>query len=166
MGTELSPGDVVAGFRIEELVGNGAMAEVYRARDAADRVVALKLLDDVLARDQRFRQRFLRESEVAASLEHPNIVRTLDSGEAAGRLYLAMEYVDGSDLRRLLHDEGRLDPDRAVAIVGQVAGALDTAHAAGLVHRDVKPGNILVLTGRTATTPTCATSASRGTCRR
>jgi len=147
MGTELSPGDVVAGFRIEALVGNGAMAEVYRARDAADRVVALKLLDDVLARDQRFRQRFLRESEVASSLEHPNIVRTRGSGEAAGRLYLAMEYVDGSDLRRLLHDEGRLDPERAVTIIGQVAEALDTAHGAGLVHRDVKPGNILVLTG-------------------
>jgi serine/threonine-protein kinase len=121
------------------------MAKVYRARDEAhDRVVALKILDDALARDERFRQRFLRESQLAASLTDPHIVRTLSSGEEDGRLYLAMEYVDGSDLRQLLRQGGRLEPERAIDLVEQVASALDTAHAAGLIHRDVKPGNILV----------------------
>jgi tRNA A-37 threonylcarbamoyl transferase component Bud32 len=145
MTTELAAGAVVAGFRVESLVGHGAMARVYRARDEAnDRVVALKILDDALARDERFRQRFLRESQLAASLTDPHIVRTLGSGEEDGQLYLAMEYVDGSDLRQLLRQDGRLEPERAIDLVEQVASALDTAHAAGLIHRDVKPGNILV----------------------
>ena len=144
MAAKLSPGTVVAGFRVESSLGHGAMAEVYRACDEAGQIVALKLLDDALARDERFRQRFLRESQLASSLEDPNIVRTIASGEDHGHLYLVMELVDGSDLRQLLRDERRLEPERAVALVEQVAGALDAAHAAGLVHRDVKPGNILV----------------------
>ena len=135
---------VVAGFRVESLVGQGAMGEVYRAVDQDGNVVALKLLDSRLAHDERFRQRFLRESQIAAGLDHPNIVPTLSSGEDGGRLYLAMQYIDGEDLRDLLRREGRLDPERAVDLVGQIAAALDAAHHAGLVHRDVKPGNILL----------------------
>src|SRR5689334_15205341 len=134
MATEVSPGTTFAGYRVESLVGRGAMAEVYRARDGSnDRVVALKLID---AGDERFRERFLRESQVASSLEHPNVVRTLTAGEDGGRLYLAMEYVDGLDLRQLLRRDGRLEPERAVGIVEQAAAALDTAHKRGLVHRD------------------------------
>jgi ABC-type transport system substrate-binding protein len=145
MAIELSPGTVVAGFCVESLVGRGAMAEVYRAREqAGGRIVALKLLDNLLAHDERFRQRFLRESELATGLDHPHIVPTLASGEDGGRLYLALELIDGSDLRDLLRRGGRLEPERAVELVEQVADALDAAHKVGLVHRDVKPGNILV----------------------
>jgi Protein kinase domain len=138
-------GSIVAGFRVVSLVSEGAMASVFLAEDPEDgRRVALKVLGPALAGDERFRQRFLRESALAAGLHHPHIVPTIASGEADGSLFLVMEYVDGSDLRDLLGQEGRLEPDRALVIVGQMAEALDAAHAAGLVHRDVKPGNILI----------------------
>ncbi len=137
-------GAVIAGFRIESLIGEGAMGAVYLAEDGEGRRVALKLLSPELARDERFRQRFLRESQLATSLDHPHIVSTVAYGEEDGTLYLAMVYVDGCDLRDLLRREGRLEPERAIQIVGQIAEALDAAHAAGLVHRDVKPGNILL----------------------
>jgi len=144
MSSELAPGAVVAGYAIESLLGRGAMAEVYRARGTAGEEVALKVLEGSSAGDERFRGRFLRESQIAASIEHPHIVRTLDSGEDGGRLYLAMELVGGTDLRQQIREHGRLEPERAVEIIGQIADALDTAHRAGLVHRDVKPGNILI----------------------
>jgi class 3 adenylate cyclase/ABC-type oligopeptide transport system substrate-binding subunit/streptogramin lyase len=118
---------------------------VYLARDEhLDRPVALKVLPPELSRDERFRARFLRESRVAGGLEHPSIVPIYAAGEAEGLLYLAMRYVEGGDLRSVLEREGRLDPDRALQILTPVADALDAAHAGGLVHRDVKPGNILV----------------------
>src|SRR5262245_52427315 len=144
MGSVLASGTVVAGFRVGSLVGEGATGVVYLAEAADGRRVALKLLAPELARDERFRARFLRESQLAATLDHPHIVPTVASGEHEGLLYLAMAYVDGSDLRRLLKRERRLDTDRALTIIDQVAAALDTAHTAGLVHRDIKPGNILV----------------------
>lgn len=121
------------------------MGTVYSALDVAlERRVALKVIAAELARDERFRERFLRESRLAASLEHPHIVPIHSAGEADGVLYLAMRYVDGRDLGALLGSLGRLDPERALAIVAQVADALDAAHARELVHRDVKPANILL----------------------
>jgi serine/threonine-protein kinase len=146
MPSELRTGDIVAGFRIRSLIGQGAVGSVYLAEDVqSGNRAALKLLGDELAHDERFRQRFLRESELAASLDHPHVVPTLAAGEADdGRLYLAMEYIDGPDLREVLRREGTLEPSRAIDLVGQVADALDAAHVAGLVHRDVKPGNVLV----------------------
>jgi serine/threonine-protein kinase len=146
MPSELRIGDIVAGFRIDSLIGQGAVGSVYLAEDVrTGNPAAVKLLGDDLAGDERFRQRFLRESELAASLDHPHVVATLAAGEAEdGRLYLAMEYIDGSDLREVLRREGALEPSRAIDLVGQVGEALDAAHGAGLVHRDVKPGNVLV----------------------
>src|SRR5918911_4962787 len=144
MPFDVRSGAVLAGFRVVSLIGEGAMGSVYLADERSGRRVALKLLAPELGRDERFRRRFLRETEIAASIDHPNVVPTLASGEEDGLLYLAMAYVDGSDLRQLLRAAGRLEPARAVALIAQVATALDAAHGVGLVHRDVKPGNILV----------------------
>jgi YVTN family beta-propeller protein len=142
LGTEL------AGYRIEALLGRGGMSVVYRADHARlKRKVALKLLAPELAEDERFRERFLRESQLAASLDHPNVVPIYDAGEVEGLLYIAMRYVPGTDLKALLRNEGALEPERALALVAQVGSALDAAHERGLVHRDVKPSNVL-LAGR------------------
>jgi serine/threonine-protein kinase len=133
------------GYRIEELIGRGGMGVVYRAYDLRlKRTVALKLVAPSLALDDRFRERFARESELVMSLEHPNVVPIYDAGDADGRVYLAMRLVDGTDLGSLLRTEGALQPDRTIAICEQIAAALDAAHARGLVHRDVKPSNVLI----------------------
>jgi predicted Ser/Thr protein kinase len=144
MATELQTGAVVAGFRVLSQLGDGATGAVYLAQDPSGRRVALKLLARELSGDERFRRRFLRETEIAASLAHPHIVPTIVSGADDRTLYLAMAYIDGSDLRELLRRERRLEPQRALALLAQVAAALDAAHHVGLVHRDVKPANILI----------------------
>ena len=144
MSTALTSGSIVAGFRIVRLIGQGAGGTVYLAADADGRQVALKVPIPELARDERFRQRFLREARIAAALDEPHVVPTVAFGEDAGTLYLAMAYIDGLDLREILRREGPLAPERAVGLIAQVAAALDAAHARGLIHRDVKPGNVLV----------------------
>src|SRR5581483_11500652 len=146
MTPPVETGSTVAGFRVRSPLGESDMAVVYLADDdRTGRAVALKLLSPSLGRDERFRRRFLREVELAASLEHPHVVATVASGEdESGTLYLAMQYIDGSDLREILRGEAPLEPKRAVELVSQAAAALDAAHTSGLVHRDVKPGNILV----------------------
>jgi WD40 repeat protein len=138
VGTEL------AGYRIESLLGVGGMSVVYLAEDLRlKRKVALKLLAARLAEDGSFRERFLRESELAASIDHPNIVPIYEAGATEDLLYIAMRYVEGADLAERLRG-GRLDPGDAIGIVAQVGSALDAAHARGLVHRDVKPSNVLL----------------------
>ena len=138
VGTEL------AGYRIDMLLGLGGMSVVYLAEDLRlKRKVALKLLATGLAEDESFRDRFLHESELAASIDHPNIVPIYEAGATDDLLYIAMRYVDGRDLKERL-EEGRLDPADAIGLVAQVASALDAAHARGLVHGDVKPSNVLL----------------------
>src|SRR5262245_62008234 len=128
MSPEIRSGTLVAGFRVDRVVGTGAMGTVFLAEDLRSGArVALKILAPALARDARFRERFLRESQIAAELDHPNVTPTLAAGEHEGVLYLAMAYVDGPDLREVLRSEGRLEPKRAVDLVSQVAGALDAA---------------------------------------
>jgi serine/threonine-protein kinase len=140
-------GTEMAGYRIERVLGRGGMSVVYLAHDLGlKRKVALKLLAPGLAEDAGFRARFLRESQLAAALDHPHIVPVYQAGEVDGLLYIAMRYVVGTDLKALLRAERAFAPERALVLVGQVASALDAAHERGLVHRDVKPSNIL-LTG-------------------
>jgi serine/threonine protein kinase len=138
-------GQILAGFHIEARIGQGGMSRVYRAvQPSVGRAVALKVLAPELSENEEFRSRFLTEATRAAAIEHPNILPVYDAGEDHGQLFIAMRLVDGSDLRALLERGGRLAPERALAIVAQVAAALDAAHARGLIHRDVKPGNVLL----------------------
>jgi len=143
---DLLEGAVLAGYRIVEPVGRGGMGVVYRAEEVAlgGRSVAVKILSPDLSGDPELRRRFLREMRIAASIEHPNIVPIYRAGEEDGLLYIAMRYLHADDLGRVLRERGPLPPARAVRIVEQVARALDVAHRHGLVHRDVKPANILV----------------------
>ena len=136
-------------FRLERELGRGGMGVVYLAEEVRlGRHVALKLIAPDLAEDADFRHRFEREARIAAGLDHPNVVPLFAAGEVDGHLYLSMRYVEGTDLKSLLVERGRLDYPSATSIVAQVGSALDAAHARGLVHRDVKPANILL--GRTS----------------
>ena len=140
----LRPRSVVAGWRVERLLGAGAMGHVYLAVGSDGERTALKVIPDDLARQDRFRRRFEREARLAAAIEHPHVVRVLDSGEADGYLYIATSYVDGPNLHEEIARRGRLHPGDAGLIVSQLGSALDAAAAAGLVHRDVKPANVFV----------------------
>ncbi len=138
-------GSTLAGYRIESLIARGGMGVVYRATQIAlDRPVALKVISRELAEREGFRERFLRESRLAAKLDHPNVVPIYDAREEDGELLVAMRLVEGGDLRKLIDREGPLAPRRTIGLLGQIAEALDAAHGAGIVHRDVKPHNILV----------------------
>src|SRR6266498_3430305 len=139
MSADTRIGTEVAGYRIESVIGRGGMGVVYLAEHLRlKRKVALKVLAPELSADERFRERFVRESELAASLDHPNVVTVHDAGEQDGLLYIAMRFVEGTDLKTVIERDGPMALDRTASIVSQVASALDAAHAKGLIHRDVR----------------------------
>jgi len=143
--SELSDGDDFAGYRIEQRLGRGGMGLLYLALEPGlERRVALKLIAPEAASDDVFARRFAEESRIAAAIEHPNVVPIYAAGEEDGVPWIAMRYVAGSDLGRRLAREGRLDPRQAVELIAQIGNGLDAIHAAGLVHRDVKPANVLL----------------------
>jgi tetratricopeptide (TPR) repeat protein len=145
---QLAPGDVFAGYRIESLAGRGGMGLVYRARQLRpDRLVAVKVIMPDLAGDDDFRARFEQEASLAAQIEHPNVIPIYEVGDADDLLYIVMRFVESNDLSHLLRSHERLAPAHAARLISQIAAALDAAHARDLVHRDVKPANVLV-TGR------------------
>ena len=138
MSAELSEGQTFGGYHIIELVGSGGMGLVYRAEQRIlGRTVALKVIRPEIAESGDYRSRLLREARFAASVDHPNVVSVFDAGEQDGRLYLTMQWIDGTDLGTLIDREQRLAPERAVLIGVQLAEALQAVHDAGLVHRDV-----------------------------
>ncbi len=146
---DLRIGAELVGHRIDGVLSRGGMGTVYKAEHLGlGRTVALKVLAPRLADSEAFRKRFVRESRVLAAMEHPNIIPIYDAGEADGVLYISMRYVDGPDLSALIEHEGRLEPQRTLAIGSQVADALDAAHLGGVIHRDVKPANVLIASGR------------------
>ena len=147
--TVLSSGSILGDFKIENEIGRGGMGVVYRATQVSlGRPVALKVIAGALADQEGFRERFVRESRLAASLDHPNVIPVYAAGEDEGVLFIAMRFVDGTDMRSVLSAEGALEPMRAAGVVAQVAAALDAAHELGLVHRDVKPANVLIAAPR------------------
>lgn len=146
MSGQLQKGERLGDYEIISVAGAGGMGVVYQATQRSlERVVALKVIRDEIASSPEYRERFLREARLAASVNHPHVVTVYDVGEQDDRLYLAMQWVDGPDLKRVLNESGRLAPERAVSITTQLAGALDALHSiSGLTHRDVKPGNVLL----------------------
>jgi serine/threonine protein kinase len=144
MAAAIAVGSEFAGYRIHSLLGRGATGSVYLADDLRlKRKVALKVLAPEREHKAAFRERFLRDSQLAGSLRHANVIPIYEAGASGGLLYIAMRYIEGSDLRRLLTD-GPLPPERAIGLTAQIAAALDAAHERGLVHRDVKPSNVLI----------------------
>lgn len=148
MTQSLAQGDLLGDFEIVSIAGAGGMGIVYKAKQKSlDRDVALKVIRDEIATEEEFQQRFMREARLAASVDHPHVVTVYDVGNEDGRLYLVMQWIDGSDVKEQLRESGRFPPKRAVAIGSQIAGALDALHSvSGLIHRDVKPANVLLRT--------------------